>query len=407
MSIIKNPDGSVTYTYSGGRNTVPKGVKADTTDYSKYDPATALDQWFKNGGGDMSALAATNPAAWQLVSTGVDNPDDGGKTLKVFNPETGQWDTQEKKGYWSHPESWIQLAAGAGLGATALGAFGNASVFGGGGAAPGAANTIEGIPVTGSVAPAVTPPVTGATTGLASKLLTGNIVPTITSVFGGLLGTKMQNDAAQKAADEQAAAYKYAADLQDAANKRAEQFSREQAENQYQNTEASRLGNYNQWAAREGRVSNLGQALGLSARNIPGYVPGVDPRYTSSSSSSSTSGGLPPPPTFNPNATADVSGYNDDVSKAVAQNYASLGTKPTGPGSGPTDLAYFAQRINQTGGLTPENQAYWFGPNGRIAKELAGAVPPEPTSNAPTNPALPGSLGSVLSRPLTTSFWWS
>jgi hypothetical protein len=220
-------------------------------------------------------------------------------------------------------------------------------------------------------------------------------------LFGNLFGTKMATDANAQAAATQAAAVKYAADLADAQNKRAEAFSRQQAENQFQNTEASRLGNYNQWRAREARVSNLGAALGLSQRDIPNYVPGVDPRFTADGTQQ-TGGFTGTGGTGTPGVPAADVG-SDPVMQALAKNYASLGASPTGPGSGPTDIQYFAQRIAQTGGLTPENSAYWFGPNGRIAKELAGAVPPEPVSRTQVQNTKVGTLG----MPLTTNFWWS
>lgn len=77
------------------------------------------------------------------------------------------------------------------------------------------------------------------------------------------------------------------------------------------------------------------------------------------------------------NAATTSTTSGDPVYDAVAQNYSSLGAQPTGPGSGPTDIAYFVKRINETGGLTDANKAYWFGQNGRIAREMRGEVPPE------------------------------
>jgi hypothetical protein len=85
-----------------------------------------------------------------------------------------------------------------------------------------------------------------------------------------------------------------------------------------------------------------------------------------------------------------------DVMQALTQFYQSQGKTPGAPGSGPTDIAYMAQKIQQTGGMTPQNIAYWFGPgqygqNGRIGGELAGTVPPESGGNPGTlaNPQVP------------------
>lgn len=210
----------------------------------------------------------------------------------------------------------------------------------------------------------------------------------------GLLGTYLSNRAAQNAANTNADALKYQADLADAQNKRAELFARQQAENQWLNAEITRQANYNQWAAREGRVSSLGQAMGLSARDIPTYAPGTDPRYTNDGTApppgytppgatptGTTTGQPVNPATAKPSAEALAAQFGTDpVTTALIDYYGKVGKAPTGEGSGPTDLAYFRKRINETGGLTPDNLKYWFGDDGssgRIAKELAGAVPAE------------------------------
>lgn len=132
----------------------------------------------------------------------------------------------------------------------------------------------------------------------------------------------------------------------------------------------------------------------------------------------------PPPapvgPPTGPPAAAGASAGAGSTADAVAANYASLGVQPTGPGSGPTDAAYFQRRIDETGGMTPENQAYWFGPNGRIAREIRGEVPPEtgdaetpkttrqssaasslvaPTSSASNASAITGEVAGTNHRP--------
>lgn len=59
-----------------------------------------------------------------------------------FDADTGQM--AKTPGYWGHPESWIQLAAGAGLGLASVGAFGNASVFGAAPTAAGVGTVVGG-----------------------------------------------------------------------------------------------------------------------------------------------------------------------------------------------------------------------------------------------------------------------
>lgn len=244
--------------------------------------------------GNMTALAQQNPDAWKLLKSGanVRQGDSGNKIRDIFNPGTGEWEQQDVKGYWSHPESWIQLAAGAGMGG--LGAYaafaGPAGEVAGGAGAFNAAG--EWVPValagTHEAAASMAPAVVG---GLGSALTSPDVLRTAIGTGGNLVGGIIQTKAAQAAADAQAAAAKYAADLQDAAAKRTEQFLREQAENQFQNSEASRHGNYDQWRARETRLSNLSATLGAGARDIPDYVPGVDPRYLPGGTTSSTTTG--------------------------------------------------------------------------------------------------------------------
>ncbi len=93
--------------------------------------------------------------------------------------------------------------------------------------------------------------------------------------------------------------------------------------------------------------------------------------------------GTPPSPSPTPTDQAGILA-------ALTKQYGDLGTKPTGPGTGPTDISYYAQKIAETGGLTQDNINYWFGPSGRIANDLAkstsgGTKSPTATSlSAPT-----------------------
>ena len=109
--------------------------------YAGLSPQDALALWFQNKQAgletDMVRLAEENPAAWQLVKTGTAPQ---GDTRQIFNTQTGQWDPQEVKGAFSHPETWLQLGLGAGLGGVAaLGpTIGGASATGAGGGAGGA-----------------------------------------------------------------------------------------------------------------------------------------------------------------------------------------------------------------------------------------------------------------------------
>lgn len=105
--------------------------------------------------------------------------------------------------------------------------------------------------------------------------------------------------------------------------------------------------------------------------------------------SSTKSGGTPSP--------TDDAAILDQLQK----NYAALGVTPTGPGSGPTDIQYYAGKVAETGGLTPDNIKFWFGPNGRIASDLAKAKGgTSATKTAQTSLGAPPSLGPALTTPL-------
>lgn len=203
------------------------------------------------------------------------------------------------------------------------------------------------------------------------------------SLFGSLFGAHEQASAASYAADKQAAASKYAADLQDAASKRSEAFTRQQAESDYQNQETTRSANYGQYKAQRSRLGTLGAMLGLPAPEIPDYVPSVDPRFTSDGAT------LPPAASV----AAPASG-SDAVTQALLDNYKALGVAPTGPGTGPTDIAYFTQQAKASLASGERPLSYWLGPQGRVAQELAKAGGGATSAAAPSVPR--GTLSTAL-----------
>ena len=86
-------------------------------------------------------------------------------------------------------------------------------------------------------------------------------------------GGKAQADAAKYAADQTTSAARYAADQQQKSTAAALDFQKQQAAQDFNNAQAAQQGNYNQWAAKQGRLSTLGQSVGLKAFDIPAYVP--------------------------------------------------------------------------------------------------------------------------------------
>lgn len=123
-----------TYNYPGGSFT-SKDPLTSAYSYAGMSPQDALALWYSKHPNGTSPdpndpgfvkLSTENPQAWQLYKTGQN---DNGSSKQVFNPNTGGWDTQKDKGYWSNWESWVQAALGAGLGLTAVGALGSAPAF--------------------------------------------------------------------------------------------------------------------------------------------------------------------------------------------------------------------------------------------------------------------------------------
>lgn len=211
----------------------------------------------------------------------------------------------------------------------------------------------------------------GAATGSAGGPW-GAIIGAGIGLFGSLFGAHEQASAASDAADKQAAAAKYAADLQDAASKRSEALLRQQSENDYQNQETTRKANYGQYAAQRGRLGTLGAMMGLPAPEIPAYVPSVDPQFTGGSTQPTASGA---PTSGAPSGAPTSAGAagSDPVTQAILDNYKALGVAPTGPGTGPTDIAYMVQQAKASLASGERPLSYWLGPQGRIAQELSKA----------------------------------
>lgn len=99
-------------------------------------------------------------------------------------------------------------------------------------------------------------------------------------LFGDLFGAHMQSKGADQVAEIAAAAARYTADLQAKATADALAFEKASAENSFLNSEAARKGNYGFTVAREHRLGSLGEEVGMAPREIPDYVPGVDPNFT-------------------------------------------------------------------------------------------------------------------------------
>lgn len=148
-------------------------------------------------------------------------------------------------------------AGGAGAAAGAGGTLG--SVVGAGGAAAGAGAGAAGVG--------------GGALAAAGHFLTSPAGAALAGTFGNVFSNIY-------GANKQASANDHAAELADEATRRAEVFSREQAETGWQSNEHTQHANYDQWRARQNAImGSLGQQLGINY-TPPEYSAGVDPRYT-------------------------------------------------------------------------------------------------------------------------------
>lgn len=132
-----------------------------------------------------------------------------------------------------------------------------------------------------------------------------------------LYSANKQSGAAQDAAKLQTDAANKSAELQSKSAADALAFQKQQAAQDLQTTNATQQANYNQWAARESRLSNFQQALGMAPRNIPAYQP------LPNGQSAPTSGPMPSgqAPSGGGNATAlkALLDQGMDPQQAVAQ----------------------------------------------------------------------------------------
>lgn len=165
--------------------------------------------------------------------------------------------------------------------------------------------------------------------------------------------------------------------------------------------------NYAQYKARDQRVGTLGELLGMAPRvtpdfedpaplvvpelNIPAYqgnavgtnTPrplGADGSILLDSTGRTMAGGGVMKPRAGANNAMDP-GY---INQQLQNVYKSLGTSPTGPGSGPTDIDYMTKAVASKGGWNAQAPGYW--PQ-RIAQEIA---------QAKANGSYRGTAGSLL-----------
>lgn len=176
-----------------------------------------------------------------------------------------------------------------------------------------------------------------------------------------------------------------AATLSSQANTQAIDFQKQQAESAYLNSEITRKANYEQWVPSQQRLSSVGELLGMPARNITEYVPGVDPAFT----------GNPAPPT----STTSIDPSKGDLTAQITSYLKSQGVSDA---------------------IIAKDTPYWVGkwsellargkelndPNYAMKRLSAPYTPGggTPPSYAPTTAPVTKSVGSYLSQPSAPNY---
>jgi hypothetical protein len=109
----------------------------------------------------------------------------------------------------------------------------------------------------------------GVGSGASGGALAGSVAGPIGTVVGAGLGAFASIFGAKK----QSRSADRAAILQSQADAQALEVKKRQAALDQQRFESTQHANYDQWAARERRLSTLGEMLGRGPRDIPSYVP--------------------------------------------------------------------------------------------------------------------------------------
>ena len=163
---------------------------------------------------------------------------------------------------------------------------------------------------------------------------------------GTVVAAKMASGANRDAAKLTTDSANHAADLQTQSAKDALDFQKSQAAQDLVTHNATAKANYDQWAAREKRISSLGSALGLAPRDIPAFVPTPGPASSATSAANpSGTGGVNPSGNGLPQPTASdltpppQNATPDQVGHFVASYFASKGVTPQ-----PTSVNYFVQK---------------------------------------------------------------
>lgn len=215
--------------------------------------------------------------------------------------------------------------------------------------------------------------------------ITSAIITTAAAVYAA----KKASEASTHAADTTSQATTHAADLQDEASKRAEAFTRQQAELDWRNQEAARLGNYNLSRARYTGAQTLGQSIGFNLPGMPEYVPSQDPHFDTGQTS------LPSTQTTPNSGPTPAGGAPSGAGPEALRSLLASGISPQAA----------AAQFNQRFGRTTGNEAVYYAnnntvgiPEGYFSTGANGwQFAPRRAGPAPSSTSAPmGTLGSTL-----------
>lgn len=232
-------------------------------------------------------------------------------------------------------------------------------------------------------------------TGTAIALAIAGAASAGTSIYAA----HKQSDTALQSANIQSAASDKAVAAQTQSTKEALDFQKSQAAQDLVTHNATAKANYDQWAARESRISSLGQALGLAPRDIPAFVPTPGP--TSGPTGSPTGG-----PTTQTGPAPPVDGSAASISAWFKSQGVSDHETPYWASKWPELVARGQELGDPTYAMTRLQHADVFGGGGgnttptpsTVPTNLATAARFQPTVTGPYTPALqaPG-IGTLTS----------
>lgn len=123
---------------------------------------------------------------------------------------------------------------------------------------------------------------------VAAPLITAAVIGGGAMVSSAVIGSRAAGSAAKKETE----AATHAADVAAQSNREALDFQKQQAKQELARAEAAQHANYDQWAARQRRLSNLSVLTGAGTMEIPDYRP--IPVLPDADASATTPGAPPP-----------------------------------------------------------------------------------------------------------------